>query len=99
MALGATRAQVTRMVLRQSATLAAAGAAVGALAAFRLSNAVAGSGWLWRALSRTMGMLNLSDPTGYIVGCSVVLAAAVAASWIPARRAVRMDPAQTLRCD
>jgi ABC-type lipoprotein release transport system permease subunit len=88
-ALGADGGAVARMVLRQSAWLAAAGAAMGAVLALGAARVMA---------SNAMAMIAF-DPVGYAVGMSVVIAAALAASWVPARRAVRVDPAVTLRCD
>jgi predicted permease len=88
-ALGAEGKDVARMVLWQSLKLAAYGAALGALAA----------GGLARLIAHNMGPINVFDWGGYAGGALVVIAAAMAASWVPARRAVRTDPAITLRCD
>jgi hypothetical protein len=88
-ALGAEGKDVARMVLWQSLKLAAYGAALGALAA----------GGLARLIAHNMGPINVFDWGGYAGGALVVIAAALAASWVPARRAVRTDPAITLRCD
>jgi predicted permease len=88
-ALGAEGKDVARMVFRQSLKLAACGAALGALAA----------GGLARIIASAMGPVNVFDWRGYAGGILVVIAAALAASWVPARRAVRVDPAVTLRCD
>ena len=41
----------------------------------------------------------LFDAGGYAAGVLLVIAAAFAASWLPARRAVNLDPARSLRCD
>jgi ABC-type lipoprotein release transport system permease subunit len=46
-----------------------------------------------------MKQLDAFDPAGYIAGALVVMAAAIASAWIPAKRAVSVDPMQTLRCD
>jgi ABC-type antimicrobial peptide transport system permease subunit len=88
-ALGAEGKDVARMVFRQSLKLAGCGAALGALAA----------GGLARLIAHNMGAINVFDWGGYAGGVLVVIAAALAASWVPARRAVRIDPAVTLRCD
>jgi len=77
------------MVFRQSLKLAGCGAALGALAA----------GGLARLIAHNMGPINVFDWGGYAGGVLVVIAAALVASWVPARRAVRIDPAITLRCD
>jgi predicted permease len=91
-ALGAEGKDVGRMVFRQSLKLAACGAALGALAAWGLA----------RILTHVFGPsgpIDVFDWSGYAGGILVVIAAALAASWVPARRAVRIDPAVTLRCD
>jgi macrolide transport system ATP-binding/permease protein len=88
-ALGAGTVRVTGMVLRQSLLLSAAGAAVGALAALAVA----------RMIAHALTQIGLFDPVGYAAGVLVVIAAALAAAWVPARRAVKVDPAVTLRCD
>lgn len=88
-ALGAGKACVTGLVLRQSLGLAAAGSVLGALAALAVA----------RVLSSYVPKMDLFDAGGYALGVLLVIAVALAASWIPARRAVNLDPAGTLRCD
>jgi predicted permease len=88
-ALGAGAARVTGLALRQSLRLAALGAALGVLAALAVA----------RVIAHNMTQMDLFDTAGYAGGVLVVMAAAVAAAWVPARRAVRADPAVTLRCD
>ena len=77
------------LALRQSLRLAAAGAAIGVLAALAVA----------RVISHSLGLIDLFDLGGYAGGVLVVMAAAVAAAWVPARRAVRVDPVVALRCD
>jgi hypothetical protein len=89
LALGAAEAQLVGMALRQSVRLAVAGTGIGALAAL----------WLVRVVGRSIGGIEFFDLSGYAGGVLVVIAAAVGAAWIPARRAVRVDPVVTLRCD
>jgi putative ABC transport system permease protein len=89
MALGASQADVMRMVLRQGLVLAGAGLALG------LAGAAAGN----RLLSGMLFEVKPGDPLTY-VGVTVLLAAvALAATWIPARRATRVDPLTALRQD
>jgi predicted permease len=85
-ALGADKACVTGMVFRQSLKLAASGSVVGAFLALAVTRVLASNFYLFNA-------------GGYAAGVLVVLAAALTASWIPARKAVNLDPARTLRCD
>jgi predicted permease len=93
MALGAAPARVRGMVLRQAALIAAIGVGVGLLAAVALDLA------LERALSRLMFGVQSLDPLVYGgVGVLVVLAALLA-SWVPARRATRVEPTIALRAE
>jgi ABC-type antimicrobial peptide transport system permease subunit len=88
-ALGAGEVRVMGLALRQSLRLAAAGAGMGALAALAVA----------RVIAHSLVQIDLFDTGGYAAGVVVVIAAALAAAWVPARRAVRVDPAVTLRCD
>jgi hypothetical protein len=87
MALGARAAQVRTEVLSAGVGLAALGVVVGLLGA--------------AALTRVMrGMLfgvEPIDPTTYGAVAASIATVALVASWIPARRATRVDPALTLR--
>jgi putative ABC transport system permease protein len=86
-ALGAGRADVLRLVLRQGMSLALGGIVIGAGAAFGLTRLIASQLYGVRA----------TDP-GTFVGMAVLLACtALAANLIPALRATRVDPAVVLR--
>jgi predicted permease len=99
-ALGADRLRVTGMVVGQNFRLGVAGAAAGALAALAVARMLSHADWLWRAMGGvSMRNVNVFDVGGYAAGAAIVIAAAAAAAWIPARRAVRVDPVETLRCD
>jgi putative ABC transport system permease protein len=86
-ALGARPADVLRIVVRQALVLSAAGAALG----------LGGGLLLARAMRGLLYGVGASDPLTF--GSVVVLFTLVAAvaSWVPARRAVRMDPLTALR--
>ena len=87
MALGAQRVDVLAMVLRQSMTLVAAGLAAGLLGALALT----------RLLREALYGLTPTDPKTY-AGVSLLFATvALAAAYLPARRAVRIEPATALR--
>jgi putative ABC transport system permease protein len=87
MALGASRRAVLRLVLGEGARLAVAGVAVGVLAALALS----------RVLASLLFGVRATDPL-MLVGVSAAMAVIAAlASWLPARRAARVDPARALR--
>ena len=89
MALGASREATARLVLRDTARIAAAGLAVGvvlALAATRLEAAA------------LFGVHPL-DAVSLIEALGILSVAAAGAAWIPARRAASISPAQTLRSE
>ena len=90
-ALGATAGAVVRMVMRQTAWLTGAGAMAGLAGAFVLLQ-ILGATVRMRAVS-------LVDGAAFGAGLALVVAAAAVAAYQPARRAARVDPAQTLRAD
>ena len=77
------------MVLRQSAKLAVIGAAVGVGLALMVAPVFA----------HELDVIRAVRWAPYAGAVAVVLVAAVAASYAPSRRAVRIDPVVTLRCD
>jgi len=89
MALGATARDVMNLVLRQSASMVAVGVVIGAAAAW-------GAGWL---LARVVDGMRPTDPSTAAVMTSVLVAAAMLASVVPARRASRVDVLEALRQD
>lgn len=89
MALGAQAPEVTSMVLRQSLALALSGVAVGLLAAWGAT----------RALRALLFGVQPTDPLTLAAVPLALLAVAALASYAPARRAARVDPAQALRTE
>ncbi|GJG88982.1 hypothetical protein tb265_41630 [Gemmatimonadetes bacterium T265] len=89
MALGARAAEVRRLVVRQSAGLAAAGVAVGLLGALATT----------RLLRSLLFEVSPGDPR--VLGAGVALLGVVTAlaSYVPARRATRVDPTDALRAE
>ncbi len=87
MALGAQRDQISRMITRQAAVVACCGVLVGLAAAFALT----------RFMASVLFHVNMHD--GAIFGgVSVLLAlAAIAAGYLPAKRAASVDPLEALR--
>ena len=86
-ALGAQTGDVLRLVLRQGATLAITGIAIGTLAALALT----------RLLSGLLYGIGVTDPVafGLVIGGLTVVA--LLASYVPARRAARVQPMDILR--
>ena len=89
MALGASRANVLWLVLKQSLRMAAIGAAVGLLGACAAQKLTSGL---------LFGISPL-DPATFVGAAVFLLTIAALASAIPAARALRIDPAGALRQD
>jgi len=87
--LGAQPGDVRRLVMTQAAALGAAGLAAG----------VAGALVLTRALSSLLFGVTASDPTTFAAVSLLLMAVVVAAAYLPARRATRVDPMIALRAD
>jgi putative ABC transport system permease protein len=89
MALGAQQGQVLRMVMGEAMKLALAGALVGAVAA-----AFAG-----KAIASQLYGVRAGDPASFAGAAAMLLVVAMAGAWIPARRAMSVDPVVALRED
>ena len=87
LALGATRGKILQMILREGLELAIAGAAVGLVGALIVSHLMAG---LLYGVTPT-------DPFTFVGVTLVLTAVALAACYIPAMRAMRVDPLAVLR--
>ncbi|MGO9254944.1 MAG: ABC transporter permease [Bryobacteraceae bacterium] len=89
MALGASRADVARMILRQGLAPAAAGIALGWCAAWPLT----------RVLASLLYGVTATDPATFATVPAILLAVELAACYLPARRAMRVDPVAALRME
>jgi len=87
MALGASTGDVLRLILRQSMALTGIGLAAGLIAAVAAT----------RVLASMLFEVKATDPATYIGVAALLGAVSLAASYIPARRAARVDPASALR--
>jgi predicted permease len=87
LALGAKPGQVRGMILRESSALAIAGIAVGAAAALGMT----------RLVKSMLYGIQPYDLATLTAGVLLLLAVALAASWIPARRAASVQPMEALR--
>jgi putative ABC transport system permease protein len=86
-ALGADSRMLRNMILRQGLTLAALGILIGTALAHTVT----------RVLTSMLFGVTSHDPTASIAVSLLLMAVALGASWIPARRASRIDPLVTLR--
>lgn len=89
MALGATGPAVLRLVFGQSTRLIGAGVVLG----------LAGSVGLTRLIASQLYETQAVDPLTFAAAAGVMVVVAAVATWIPARRAVRVDPAIALRSE
>jgi predicted permease len=86
-ALGAAAGQVQWLVVNQGLRLVAFGVTLGTVAAFGAT----------RAMRSVLFGVSPTDPVTFVAVPAILAAAALLASWLPAARAARTDPATTLR--
>ena len=89
LALGATRGEVFRLILTRGLTLAVIGAVGGVGAAL----------WLTRVMQSLLFSVSRTDPVTFAAVPVTLVAVAVLACYIPARRAMRVDPVIALRAE
>jgi putative ABC transport system permease protein len=87
MALGARRGDIMRLVIRQGGRLTFFGLVIGIAAAVALG----------RAMASQIHHVSALDPVVFVAVLAGLGASALLASWIPARRAGRIDPVTALR--
>jgi ABC-type antimicrobial peptide transport system permease subunit len=88
-ALGADRQTILRMVMMGGLRIAAIGLAIGVFGALALT----------RVLSGLLFGVSARDPLTFVVVPGALLVVALAACWIPARRAMQVEPVVALRGD
>ncbi len=89
LALGARPRQVTRMMLGETARLVLVGSRIGVAAA------LAGT----RLATRMLYGIKPTDPLSFCLAVGALALVAMAASYLPSRTAIRLNPVETLRCD
>jgi len=89
LALGAQRHNILVLVLGEGTKMASIGAVLGIVASLLLT----------RLMAKQLFGVSPHDPTTYASVAFVLMFVAIAASFVPARRAVRMDPAKSLRLE
>lgn len=87
MALGAQRSDVLRLIIGESARLAAIGLAIGIGLSFAAT----------QLISSLLFGVKATDPLTFVIVAAVLATVALLASYIPARRAMRLDPVNALR--
>jgi putative ABC transport system permease protein len=87
MALGAQQGSILRLVMRDAAIVLAAGIAAGLL----------GSIWITRLVRQLLFGLTPNDPSTLALAVAALVAVALVATYIPARRATKVDPMIALR--
>jgi predicted permease len=88
-ALGASRADIHGLVLRESAGVTGLGVALG----------VAGSLALTRLMGSILFGVSARDPATFVAAPALLVGVAMLASWLPARRAAGVDPIEALRAE
>ena len=89
LALGARRGEVIRLIVRSGAVPVCGGLLIGLVLTVLASN----------VMSAALSGVNPRDPLTLAAGALVVLLCALAAIWIPARRAAALDPLALLRSE
>jgi ABC-type antimicrobial peptide transport system permease subunit len=88
-AIGATQNQIIGLIMRQGLWKTAAGLALGIVGALLLSH----------TMKSLLFDLSPTDARAYVVGAALLLVVAAVASYLPARRASRINPIEALRVE
>jgi predicted permease len=89
MALGATRRDISRMVLGEGLAITSLGIAVG----------LAGALALTRLMLALLYGVSPTDPATFVAVPALLAGVALLATWVPARRAARVEPLVAIRCE
>jgi putative ABC transport system permease protein len=89
MALGATRRDISRMVLGEGLAITSLGIAVG----------LAGALALTRLMLALLYGVSPTHPATFVAVPALLIGVALLATWVPARRAARVEPLVAIRCE
>jgi putative ABC transport system permease protein len=89
LAVGARPRDVLFLVMREGMMLTLTGTVIGVVAAFGLT----------RLLTSLLFRVSATDPLTFLGVAALLVAVALLACWIPARRATKVDPMIALRCE
>jgi predicted permease len=96
-ALGAARGKIVRLVFQETLTITLAGLALGTLGAFALAQFLPTGPIGWSGSGIFLYKVYRTDALTYECAAALLASVAVTASWIPAQRAMRVDPMVALR--
>jgi ABC-type antimicrobial peptide transport system permease subunit len=96
-ALGAARSAVARLVLRETLAVTFAGLAMGTLGALVLTRFFPTESIGWSGSGIYLYGISRTDALTYGFAAAALTTVAVAAAWVPARRAMHVDPLVALR--
>jgi putative ABC transport system permease protein len=89
LALGASRSQVVQLVMREGVRLTIVGLLLG----------LVGAAFAASLLRTQLYGVTPADPISYLIAVPTLAAAVVLAAWLPARRATRLNPLESLRAE
>ena len=96
-ALGAARSEIASLVLRESLRVALLGLGIGTLGAFAITRFFPTAGIGWSGSGIFLYGVSRTDSLTYSLAALLLTSVVLVASWLPARRAMRVDPVVALR--
>ncbi len=96
-ALGAARLEIAGLVLRESMSVTFAGLAVGTFCAYAMARFFPTEGIGWSGSGILLYGVSQTDSLTYLLAAALLTTVVLAASWMPVRRAMRVDPQVALR--
>ncbi len=96
-ALGAARLEIAGLVLRESLKVTLAGLTLGTFCAFAVTRFFPTTGVGWSGSGIFLYGVSRTDTLTYLSAAALLTIVVIAASWVPARRAMKVDPMVALR--